>query len=157
MMTDSKRVLIIDDDKAIRETYRDVLSVGTQPDMPDKGHALFDTDSGQADSASPAPESYDVTLACSGSQGIEEVQQALSQEKPFSVAFIDMTMPGLDGARTARNIWGMDPAIKIVIVTAYSENSPDEITRLVGRNDIFFLLKPFKPGGDPPVCQGPDQ
>ena len=56
-----------------------------------------------------------------------------------------MMMPGIDGAETAKQIWHIDPAIKIVIVTAYSDYTPDDIVRLVGREDLFYLRKPFNP------------
>ncbi len=145
-MKESKRILIIDDDQDILETYRDILSPQTAPDVLNKGRSLFDSDNRDTFGPGSVPPSYDVTLACNGSRGVEEVEHALSRQQPFAVAFVDMKMPGLDGARTSRNIWCIDPDIKIVIVTAYSEYSPAEITRIVGRNDIFYLRKPFNPG-----------
>jgi sigma-B regulation protein RsbU (phosphoserine phosphatase) len=56
-----------------------------------------------------------------------------------------MMMPGIDGAETAKQIWRLDPDIKIVIVTAYSDYTPDDIVNLVEREDLFYLRKPFNP------------
>ena len=56
-----------------------------------------------------------------------------------------MKMPGIDGAETVKRIWSLDPDIKAVIVTAYSEFTPDDIVRVTGRDDIFYLRKPFNP------------
>ena len=70
----------------------------------------------------------------------------MTREEPFAVAFIDMKMPGIDGATTAKKIWELDPEIKIVIVTAFGECSPDDIVTIVGRDDLFYLNKPFNQG-----------
>jgi signal transduction histidine kinase len=40
----------------------------------------------------------------------------------------------------------MDPKIKLVIVTAFSEFKPDDIIQVTGRDDLFYLRKPFHPG-----------
>ena len=54
-------------------------------------------------------------------------------------------MPGMNGAETVREIWKIDPNMKVVIVTAFSDILPDEIVGIVGREDIFYLRKPFNP------------
>ena len=56
-----------------------------------------------------------------------------------------MKMPGIDGADAAKRILGIDTDIKIVILTAFSEYSLDDIVRKVGRENIFYLRKPFNP------------
>jgi CheY-like chemotaxis protein len=60
---------------------------------------------------------------------------------PFAVAFIDMNMPGIDGAETSRRIWMLDPQVKIVIVTAFSEYKPCDIINIAQRDDLFYLRK----------------
>jgi sigma-B regulation protein RsbU (phosphoserine phosphatase) len=80
-----------------------------------------------------------------GENGIKAVQAALEEQMPFAAAFVDMMMPGMDGAETAKEIWRIDPQMKIVIVTAYSDYTPDDIVRKVNRDDLFYLRKPFNP------------
>jgi len=137
---DNKRILIVDDDPGIRESYENILAPQNRPDVFELGARLFDE----------APrgrihERYDLVLAARGEEGLRAVEQARGEGLPFAAAFVDMKMPGLNGAETARGIWGIDPGIKITIVTAYSEYSPDEIISVAGRQDLFYLRKPFNP------------
>ncbi len=165
-MKENKRVLVIDDDESIRETYHSILLPDDEADSLSMGRALFDMPMDEDDSLFYLPlsseaqldplngssngerremksDGYEVTLADGGTHGIACVEAALKEGYPFSVAFIDMKMPGLDGAQTAGRIWEMDPRMKIVIVTAYSEYSPEDIIAVTGRDDLFYLRKPF--------------
>ena len=86
---------------------------------------------------------YDLTLVERGEKAVQTVEKAVETHQPFAAAFIDMNMPGIDGAETAKRIWDIDPKVKIIVVTAYSEYTPDDIIRVTGRDDIFYLRKPF--------------
>ncbi|MCI5212330.1 MAG: hybrid sensor histidine kinase/response regulator, partial [Candidatus Electrothrix sp. ATG2] len=61
--------------------------------------------------------------------------------------FVGIRMPpGWDGMKTARRIRKIDPNIEIVIVTAYSDRSREEIARSVGTlHKLLFFRKPFDP------------
>ncbi|MCW5209422.1 response regulator, partial [Desulfobulbus sp. US1] len=61
--------------------------------------------------------------------------------------FVDIRMPpGWDGMETATRIRKFDPDIEIVIVTAYSDRSREEIARAVGTlHKLLFFRKPFDP------------
>lgn len=164
-MKENKRILVIDDDETIRETYQSILLPEDEPDSLSMGRALFDMpadDNGAPDFPPAAtassdgqqlplsapfdsknPYGYELTLADQGSRGIAIVETSIQEEKPFAVAFIDMKMPGLNGAETAGKIWTIDPRIKIVMVTAYSEYAPEDIIAVTGRDDLFYLRKPF--------------
>lgn len=148
-MEENNRVLIIDDDEGIRETYQEIFTPEQKLDVVSKkGMTLFgepEIGSGQAEKSEPAVsiKSYELSQAENGIKGIEKVAAAKKNNTPFAVAFIDMKMPGLDGAQTSKKIWEIDPCIKIVIVTAYSEHSPEDIIRVTGRDNIFYLRKPF--------------
>ncbi|MEM6926496.1 MAG: HD domain-containing phosphohydrolase, partial [Myxococcota bacterium] len=60
---------------------------------------------------------------------------------------VDMLMPpGWDGLTTIEHLWRADPAIQIVICTAYSDRSWSEILGRVGNTDqLLILKKPFDP------------
>ncbi|MCK5097397.1 MAG: response regulator, partial [Desulfobacteraceae bacterium] len=117
-MKDNKKILIIDNDEDIQRTYQKIFTPG----------AIVE---------------YQLSQAENGAQGIELIKNAISNDLPFAVAFIAMKMPGLNGAETIKKIWSIDPDIKIVIVTAFSEYSPAEIIEFIGRDDLFYLRKPF--------------
>jgi len=143
MVIENSRILIVDDDPGIRKTFERILS-------PQKAFmplhmvtGIFDKiDNGDV----PSPvktNGFQVFLCEAGEPALKVVKNASQKGEPFAVSFIDMKMPGLNGAETAREIWKIDPDIKIVIVTAYSDISPDEIVEVAGRDDILYLRKPF--------------
>src|SRR6267142_5168727 len=61
------------------------------------------------------------------------------------MAFVDMRMPpGWDGLETIRRIWQVYPDLEIVICTAYSDHSWQEIQQTLGTSDrLLILKKPF--------------
>ncbi len=145
MTENNRRILVVDDDQGIRDAYRQIL---TPPVLADdlllNSAALFGENE-SLKSEGPVQE-YELTLTDRGEEGVEAVRSAIVGKEPFALVFIDMKMPGIDGATTAKKIWQLDPDIKIVIVTAFSEYSPDDIVEIVGRDDLFYLNKPFNQG-----------
>ena len=141
-MKENRKILVIDDDEGIRETYQGIFTPEPDSDVLSSGMALFGPGAGEKKKPVRQKE-YEICLAENGSHGIERVKAAVAEGFPFAVAFIDMKMPGLDGAHTSRQIWEIDPGIKIIIVTAYSEYTPEDIISVTGRDDIFYLRKPF--------------
>ena len=121
MIPNNKKILIIDDDPGVRESYDQILSAQPISDIMAKGRDLF-AEKDQPGTATPGRD-YDIALTDCGEAGVSAVQDAVNRRSPFAAAFIDMMMPGIDGAETARQIWRIDPTIKIVIVT------PTAITR----------------------------
>lgn len=138
---ENKRIIIIDDDPGVIDTYLDIFSAKSGNSVISKGNSLFNQNKDMETIGEPTP--YEITTAENGEQGIEKIKEAVSQNKPFAVAFVDMKMPGINGAETAKKIWELDPLVKIVIITAFSEYTPEDIVRQTKREDIFYLRKPF--------------
>ncbi len=63
------------------------------------------------------------------------------------MAFLDMRMPpGPDGVWAAARIRELDPAIEIVMCTAYSDVDPRDIGGMVPPEEkLSYLQKPFHP------------
>ncbi len=61
------------------------------------------------------------------------------------MAFIDPRMPpGCDGIEATGRIWQHDADLQVVICTAYSDGSWDEMINRVGQSDrLVILKKPF--------------
>jgi len=128
------RVLIIDDNRAIQDDFRKILS--DQDPVRAAEARLFGT---------PAAVSFQMDFAGQGQEGLHLVEQALAAGSPYSMAFVDVRMPpGWDGIETTRRIWEVDPDLQIVICTAYSDYSWDELGDVLGQPDrLLILKKPF--------------
>ncbi len=131
------RVLVVDDDAAIRATYAQIL---LPPASPLGGlEALID--------GARTPARKDVTFelaeAAQGEAAAALHLAAARMGKPFQLAFIDMRMPpGWDGMRTAMTLRAQDPSIYIVIATAYSDYDVNALQTNLG-HDVVLLRKPF--------------
>jgi CheY-like chemotaxis protein len=137
----NRRILVIDDNRAIHHDFRKILS----PEVDHKGvdqieAALF----GEGPSTGAA-EVFEVESAYQGQEGLAALRQAIEGERPFALAFVDVRMPpGWDGIQTARRLWEADADLQIVICTAYSDYSWDEMARNLGASDrLVILKKPF--------------
>src|ERR1700679_2671992 len=87
-------------------------------------------------------------MFCEGAEAaVAAVRAALAADDPFAVVFLDMRMPpGPDGVWAAARIREIDPAIEIVICTAYSDVDPCEIGGIVPPEEkLSYLQKPFHP------------
>ena len=136
------RILIVDDTRSIHEDFRKTLA--PPPPPPE-----LDLDLAQLLGSSPAPTPRCEFLLDSAHQGAEAltlVQQALREDRPFSVAFLDVHMPpGWDGIETAIRLWEADPELQIVFCTAYSSYAWEEMVKLRGAaGNLLILKKPFE-------------
>ena len=69
---------------------------------------------------------------------------------------MDVRMPqGIDGLETAKRMREIDPALKIVICTSYSEYPFETFIDQLGRPDhLYYLEKPFAPDEVLQLAQG---
>jgi signal transduction histidine kinase/AmiR/NasT family two-component response regulator len=138
----SRRILIVDDNEAIHADFRKILRRGLSgaAALDDARAALF------GDAAPAAAEvEYEITSALQGQEALERVNRALETETPFSMAFVDVRMPpGWDGIETIKHLWAVDPELEVVICTAYSDYTWEEILAELGESDrLLILKKPF--------------
>lgn len=140
-MEQNRRILVVDDDSGIRGIFENIFPERSDKALMDEGSMLFDAPPPRG--SSYAPDFWEIATAENGEAGERLVRESVAGEKPFAMVFLDMKMPGIDGAETARRIWKIDPRVKIVIMTAYSEFKPEEISSIAGREELFYLRKPF--------------
>jgi CheY-like chemotaxis protein len=89
--------------------------------------------------------SFEVTLAASGEDGLEEIERA-DKDKPFECVLMDWKMPGMDGIETSERIKNHKKLHKIpavILVTAYSREEIRQRTEQIGLEG--FLIKPVSP------------
>ena len=140
---DTRRIITIDDNEAIHADFRKILApAGTPSKLSAAKSMLF----GGADLSEPGPR-FEVDAALQGEEGLKRVQEALSAGRSYSVAFVDMRMPpGWDGLHTIQRLWEADPDLQVVICSAFSDYSWDEISAKLGLTDrLLILKKPFDP------------
>ena len=131
----NKRILVIDDNQDILETYQDILSPTLE--------SIGPLSSREGTTDEPLRVSFDLVLASQGQEGFKYVKKAMEESKLFAVAFIDMRMPpGWDGLETAQKIRKLDNRIYIIIVTGYTDYAADELHDAVKHN-LLFVRKPF--------------
>jgi diguanylate cyclase (GGDEF)-like protein len=147
------RVLVVDDEDEVRDAYRQILlEADVNRDLAafrDLRTRLFRKPDDAAAASEPAARgaTFD-PMFCDGAEAaVAAVKEALAQEQPFAVVFLDMRMPpGPDGVWAAAHIREQDPAIEIVICTAYSDVDPCEIGGIVPPEEkLSYLQKPFHP------------
>lgn len=144
---ESRRILVIDDNDAIHDDFRKTLGQCGELSarLVSAKAALF----GEAAAGPPGGKlpRFEIESAMQGEEGLQKLQAALRQGKPFNVAFVDMRMPpGWDGMQTIQRLWEADPNLQVVICTAYSDYSWEEISRKFGMTDqLLILKKPFDP------------
>ncbi|HEX9045913.1 MAG TPA: response regulator [Verrucomicrobiae bacterium] len=138
----NRRVLVVDDNAAIHADFRKILcpASGDHASLNAAEAAIF----GQA-TATPVQEGFHVDSAYQGQEGFNLVQQSIAAGRPYAMAFMDVRMPpGWDGIETTARVWEIDPDIQIVICTAYSDYSWDEMIHRLGISDrLVILKKPF--------------
>ena len=139
------RLLLIDDNEAIHRDFRKVLLDGRSDDAFEslKSNLLSDTDSLPSHTNTDIP--YLIDSAMQGKDGYNMVRKAIRDEQPYSLAFVDIRMPpGWDGIETIQHLWEADPELQVVICSAHSDYSFDDIRSKLKQNDRYLILKkPF--------------
>jgi two-component system, NtrC family, sensor kinase len=138
----NRRILIIDDNRSIHQDFRKILAPTprVRPDLTDLETEIFE----ETDVAA-STDIFELTSAHQGQEGYALVKVAEEEGKPFAVAFVDVRMPpGWDGVETIGHLWEISPRLEVIICTAYSDYSREQITAKLGER-VTVLRKPFDP------------
>jgi CheY-like chemotaxis protein len=136
------RVLIIDDNPSIHEDFRRILApTVTGTDLDADAAALLGMDT------APVADRLNVDLDCAlqGQEALTKVTAARASGQPFALAFVDMRMPpGWDGLTTITKLWEVDPELHVIICTAHTDRTWEEIeAALTARDRWAVVKKPF--------------
>ncbi|MEO7098752.1 MAG: response regulator [Luteolibacter sp.] len=140
-LENNHRILVVDDNEAIHDDFRKIL--GTDP-----GEAEFDAEEaeifGEVPPLTPRLK-FELTFASQGAQALELVVAAEQSKQRFSLVFMDVRMPpGWDGLETTCRLWEVDPDLQVVICTAYSDKSWEQMMgKLANPERVLILKKPF--------------
>jgi len=77
-----------------------------------------------------------VTVVESGSEGLELIKQ-----RNFGLIFLDLKMPGMDGAKLFRQIKTIKPNLPVTIITGYPDS--EMMARALAQGPFGVMNKPF--------------
>jgi signal transduction histidine kinase len=138
----NRRILIVDDNPPIHSDFIKVLCP-QEKEMSNLKKAeavLFGSHEKQTEHAK-----FEIDSATQGEEALELVRKSVCEGRPYALAFVDVRMPpGWDGIETVVQLWQADPKLQIVICSAYSDYTWEEITLKIGKTDSLVILKkPF--------------
>ncbi len=152
-------ILVVDDQKSIHDDFRKILLKDgneQKEDIKTISEQLFGIEKKnilrvredrkvREDNRDFQDLKYIIDSVQQGEQGLNKIKEARRSGKPYQLAFVDMRMPpGWDGLKTIKHILEEDEDIQVVLCTAFSDYSLDEIIEQIGNTDRFVILKkPF--------------
>jgi two-component system NtrC family sensor kinase len=136
-----RRILVVDDNPAIHQDFRKILSA---PEGLEELDAMESALFGSAPARSVSV-SFELDSAMSGEEGVRRVKAAAQEGRPYALAFVDIRMPpGIDGVETTLRLWREDADVQVVLCSAYSDYSWEELSRKLGSSErLLILRKPF--------------
>jgi putative nucleotidyltransferase with HDIG domain len=125
------RILCVDDDEMILTLYSNIFR-------------MLKTEFGPTSQIKE--KTFSTTCCKNGNNALDAVKNSTTSNEPFSIAFIDINMPGgKDGYETAKEIRDIDERIEIVIVTGEDIGEvSSKINKISQNHKLFFLRKPFQ-------------
>jgi CheY-like chemotaxis protein len=138
----SHRILVVDDNAAIHRDFKKILqSAQKDPSLDALEKDLF------GGSVRPgSSKQFELSFAESGQDALLLVQRANHQRRPFSMAFVDMRMPGWDGIETCLQLFRVQPQLQVAICSAYMDYSWYDVLQRLQRPGLRLLRKPWSSG-----------
>ena len=107
----NRRILVIDDNRAIHDDFRKILSPNgiAAAAFNKTATELFGKQTNVVRRIR-----YEIDSAYQGQEGVMLVKQALEKGRPYAMAFVDVRMPpGWDGVATTRKILELIPTSRL--------------------------------------------
>lgn len=149
-MNINKKVLIVDDQKDLREQLAKLLKNANKRNetsslVQQMRSRLLGKQAEVVNADGPDEDCYSVDTAGQGEEGYELIKKSIEQKAQYAIIFLDMRMPpGWDGLETAKKIREIDKDIEIVIMTAYADHDQKAIAGAVGTPEkLLYIKKPF--------------
>ncbi len=134
----NRRILVIDDNHAIREDLRKILGCEVA------SHQLAAKEETLCGAVQTRKRSRDFELifADRGQRGLALVQHALRQNCPFAMAFVDIRSPSeREGIETIEQLWKEDSDLQVVLCTAYSDQEWEQVLQRLGYSENLVVLR----------------
>lgn len=140
-----RRILVIDDSEDIHKDFARSLC----PEQPSGVKEFAELESalfGDAPASGKTfSELFELDSAYQGQEGLAKVREALASQRPYALVFLDYRMPpGWNGLETLRHLRRVAPSLPVVLCSAYSDYSWEEIHEEFNRElALTELRKPF--------------
>lgn len=145
----NRRVLVVDDEPAIADGIRRILS----PNEIANASAIRSSRQKTAPAANPAPgagNEFEVVVVSTPEKALEQITHSLREGKPFAMGFFDVVLGAdMDGIQLVKQILSVDPHMFAVFVTAYQDRTVDTIGQFLGEENKEkwdYINKPFTEG-----------
>ena len=146
-MQDLHRILIADDNESIHEDFEKILSYkpGADKKIPSFEEHFWGDNSKNSENNKELLGSFRIEHAYQGDEALQMVRKAHEEDFSYSLIFMDIRMPpGYNGITTVSKIWNEFPDIEVVLCTAHSEYTLNDIISQLGMTDqLMFIRKPF--------------
>lgn len=136
------RILVADDDAAFHGVFSAMLAPASEL----RPHSKMAPDPAIPEQAlSDNFPTFKIDFAFQGQEALVCVRNALAENYPYTMAFIDVRMPpGWNGIETISHIWKECFDLQIVICTGHTDFSWHDLIRRFGHSDrLLILKKPF--------------
>ena len=148
LLQENVRILVVDDDASIIDSYRKVLSEKENDELQlglvSMAGRLFEE---PLEPKMPSSPRFNLEVSTSGERARDLVAASVSAGEPYAVVFLDYTLPGINGVETAAEIRRLDPSVEIVLVTGRSDLNVEKLSQEVPPlNKFFYFQKPFNSG-----------
>lgn len=142
----NKRILVVDDEPGILESYEDILAPKKKNVLPLRSTRIMSRPPNETD---PGYE-FDVTICDSFEKALEAFQRAQQEGRPYAMGFFDVMLGSdKDGYDLVKEMHRQDPDLYAVFVTAYNDRTIESINSHLGVKKVDrwdYLNKPFTEG-----------
>lgn len=140
---------MVDDDEEIHKDFLKILSPFRLTHL-DKELASIERRIFDEPERKPSPFAlieYQIDKAFRAERALEMILEARNAGRPYALVFTDVRIPpGIDGVQLVRKILEKAPDTQVVIVTAFSDYTWEEMTQFFGWTDrLLILRKPVDP------------
>ncbi len=140
----NRRILVVDDNPDLHLDFKKILKSSENEEekrLKNAALALF----GEDKTSLAQKIEFELDFASQGEEAFGKVVAAHEAGRPYALLFVDVRMPpGWDGITTIAKIWEKVPCTEVVICTAYTDYSFEEVLSKLGVSErLLFLKKPF--------------
>jgi CheY-like chemotaxis protein len=140
-----RRILVIDDSEEIHKDFSRLLCPSKDTDWVEMSRMealLFGPNSSSENASS---EDFELDAAYQGQEGLAKIREAMAAGRPYDLVFLDYRMPpGWNGFETLRHLRQVAPSLPVVLCSAYSDYSWEELSREFSEDpSLKELRKPF--------------